>query len=37
MYLEVLAADLRVDLDTTDNEGRSLEEVAVAYGEFYNW
>ena len=36
-YLEVLAADLRVDLDTTDNEGRSLEEVAVAYGEYYNW
>ena len=34
-YLEVLAADLRVDLDTTDNEGRSLEEVAVAYGEYY--
>ena len=30
-YLEVLAADLRVDLDATDNEGRSLEEVAVAY------
>ena len=36
-YLEVLAADLRVDLDTTDNEGRSLEEVAVAYGKYYNW
>ena len=27
-HLAVLANDLRVDLDTTDNEGRSLEEVA---------
>ena len=26
-HLAVLAADLRVDLDTTDNEGRSLEEL----------
>ena len=26
--LEILAADLRVDLETTDKEGRSLEEVA---------
>ena len=26
-HLEVLAADPRVDLDTTDKEGRSLEEV----------
>ena len=25
-HLEVLAADPRVDLDTTDKEGRSLEE-----------
>ena len=25
--LALLAADLRVDLDTTDEEGRSLEEV----------
>ena len=27
-HLELLAADLRVDLDTTDEYGRSLEEVA---------
>ena len=27
-HLELLAADLRVDLDTTDKEGRSLEERA---------
>ena len=27
-HLRVLADDLRVDLDTTDEEGRSLEEVA---------
>jgi len=27
-HLELLAADLRVDLDTTDAEGRSLEERA---------
>ena len=27
-HLKVLAADPRVDLDTTDMEGRSLEEVA---------
>ena len=33
-HLEVLAADPRVDLDTTDEEGRSLEEVAF---ENYNW
>ena len=33
-HLEVLVADPRVDLDTTDNEGRSLEEVAY---EEYNW
>ena len=26
-YVEMLAADPRVDLDTTDKEGRSLEEV----------
>ena len=26
--LEILAADLRVDLETTDKEGRSLEQVA---------
>ena len=28
-HLKVLAADPRVDLDTTDMEGRSLEEVAT--------
>ena len=28
-HLEVLVADPRVDLDTTDKEGRSLEEVAL--------
>ena len=28
MCLEMLAADLRVDLDTTDKEGRSLEDLA---------
>ena len=33
-HLEVLAADPRVDLDTTDNQGKSLEEVAY---EDYNW
>ena len=33
-HLEVLAADHRVDLDTTDKEGKSLEEVAF---ENYNW
>ena len=27
-HLELLAADPRVDLDTTDEDGRSLEEVA---------
>jgi len=27
-HVEVLVADPRVDLDTTDNEGKSLEEVA---------
>ena len=32
--LEVLAADPRVDLDTTDEDGWSLEEVAY---EDYNW
>ena len=30
--LEILAADLRVDLDTTDNEGRRLEEMARTGG-----
>ena len=29
--LEILAADLRVDLETTDKEGRSLEERAPRY------
>ena len=33
-HLKVLAADPRVDLDTTDKEGKSLEEVAY---EEYNW
>ena len=27
-HLEILAADLRVDLDTLDKEGRSLQEMA---------
>ena len=42
-HVEVLVADPRVDLDTTDNEGKSLEEVArwlfccilVGYSESY--
>ena len=34
-HLELLLAeDLRVDLDTIDKEGKSLEEVAF---ENYNW
>ena len=34
-HLELLAADPRVDLDTTDNEGRSLEEVT--YVDYNSW
>jgi len=33
-HLEMLVADPRIDLDTTDNQGKSLEEVAY---EDYNW
>ena len=37
-HLELLAEDLRVDLDTTDKEGRSLEEVAFEEVAFdCNW
>ena len=36
-HLEVLDADPRVDLDTTDKEGKSLEEVAIASGKYHCW
>ena len=34
-HVEVLAADPRVDLDTTDKEGRSLEESG-GYGDIFS-
>ena len=36
-HVEVLVADPRVDLDTTDKEGKSLEEVAIASGKYHCW